>query len=791
MPPTGQSFAVALKQFRAAHGMTQDELAARSGVSVRSISDLERGISRFPHKDTVQLLADALHLTPEEADHLFALARAPKAPTDALTALTASDSALPLVGRDRELGDIQRRLMDPSLRLLTLTGVAGVGKTRLALESATLARDGFPAGVTFVDLAALSAAHQVLPAIAQALGVREQPARTLLDETIRWIGEQRLLLILDNCEHVLEARAVIAQLLETCPHLTILATSREPLGLAHEAVIVVPALATLDDRMLAVDEHLEDYPAVTLFIEYARLLQGDLTLTPVLIRTIARICAQLDGIPLAIELAAARMETLPPQTILAQLSGPSRRRFFDLPRKTRSHAPARQQTLRDALAWSYQLLDAREQIVFRRASVFAGGWTSEAAEALGDPHHLLGINMPSVLTSLVNKSLVQQEIPHEADGTPHYKMHYVMRAYGKELLTERKEERAVYQQLSDYYVRLVEDLEQQLTGAGQAESLRRLVAEYENIRVVLQWAREQQAIATGLRISASLWWFWENRGYLTEGREWVEGMLALWERQPQAADTEIAARAYYGAAILAVTQGDIEHGTVFAEASLKYMRSANKRARVLLMLGNLAKRRNDAAGSLRLYTEGLAMLRELDDPKGMVVALNNLSTLYIERGDWQQALPLLEESIALKRALGDQRGVAVGLMNQGEALKAQGQYAEALATTQAGLEIFHSLGDSQGEALAHNNLGEISEASGDDARAIAAYSESLATYRRIEDRPGIAMTLQHLGHLHARRHEREGIAYLQEAASIYEELGNATGTEECRRDLAAIHTDTR
>ena len=768
MLPTSQSFAVMLKQLRAAHGMTQEELAERSGTSVRSISDLERGISRFPHKNTVQLLVEALALPPDEAEQLFTLARASKAPGDALT---SPDGPLPVVGRAREIAHVEQRLKDPELRMLTLIGVAGVGKTRLALECVPLVRAAFADGIRIVDCSAIQAAAYVVPAIAQTLGVREQPSRPLLDELIRWIGNQHMLLVLDNCEHILEARGSIAELLENCQSLAILATSREKFGIpAEEALVVLPLATPADIERLAVDEHLAEYPAILLFLEYTRMLQGELQLTPVLIRTIASICTHLDGIPLAIELAAARMPALPARTILAQLTGSPRRRFFEVLRLGTESPPARQRTLRDALAWSYHLLEPREQMMFRRASVFAGGWTIDAAQALGDPHHLLNVDMLSVLNSLANKSLIQPDT--QPDGSLRYKMHFVMRAYGHELLQERKEENAIYRQLAEYYATLVEELEQRLTGTGQAESLNRLILEYENIRLVLQWAREHQAIVTGLRISSSLWWFWENRGYLTEGRDWLEGMLDLYLEHPEATDDETAARAYYGAAVLAIIQGDSGKGADYGEKSLAHMRLPSKRARILLMLGNLAKQEGDTEKALRLYTEGLATLRELDDARGLVVALNNLSTLYIERGEMSRALPLLEESIALKRALGDQRGVAVSLMNQGEVLKAQGQYAQALTTTQTGLDIFLSLGDSRGEAFAYNNLGEIAEAAGEGARAIEAYTESVNAYRRIEDRPGVAMALEHLGELYNRRQDSQGAVYLQEAELLRQELGH-------------------
>ena len=774
MLPSSQSFAVLLKQLRTAHGMTQEELAELSGTSVRSISDLERGISRFPHKNTVQLLVDALQLAPEEAEQLFALARVSKVPAEMPAALeTSRDGSLPLIGREREVADIERRLASSTTRLLTLTGVAGVGKTRLALESARRVIAVFEDGVTLVDCSAIQTATYVVPSIAEALGIRERAGQPLLDELFHWIGNKHLLLVLDNCEHVLEVRPALAELLDRCRSLTILATSREKFGLALEEVVIVPPLATPPDlERLNVDEHLADYPAVILFLEYVRTLEGELSLTPVLIRTIAKICSNLDGIPLAIELAAARTPTLPARTILSQLTGSQPGRLFDVMRHRSANFPFRRRTLRDAIAWSYHLLEAREQMVFRRASIFAASWTAEAVQALCDPQHLLNVDVVSILSSLVSKSLVQQEA--QPDGSLRYRMHFVIRTYGNDVLRERKEEQVVYRQLAEYYATWVEDLEQRLTGSKQSESLSTLVLEYENIRLLLQWAREHQAIANGLRISSALWWFWENRGYLTEGRDWLEGMLAFYQEHPEGADEETAARAYYGAAVLAIIQGDSEKGATFAEICLDHMHAPSKRARTLLTLGNLAKQQGDAAKALSLYAEGLAMLRNLDDAKGLVVALNNLSTLYIERGELDQALPLLDESIALKRELGDQRGVAVGLMNQGEIYKAKGQYAQATAATQAGLAIFQSLGDSRGEAFAYNNLGEISEAGGDDAQAIEAYSRSVATYRRIEDRPGIAMALEHLGNLYSRRNDSQAAVYLQEAALLSQELSHTS-----------------
>ncbi len=502
-------------------------------------------------------------------------------------------------------------------------------------------------------------------------------------------------------------------------------------------------------------------------------------------RTIAKICALLEGIPLAIELAAARVSVLAPRAILAQLSGVAHTGMLGWLRAAHPRSSSQQQTLRDALAWSYRLLEAREQIAFRRLSVFAAGWTIDAAIAICDPHGTMA--MDGMMASLVGKSLVLQDAA--ADGTERFRMHFVVRAYGAEVLEERKERLAVQRAIAEWYATLAERLEQELTGANQAESLQQMIREYDNIRAALQWTREHDAVATGLRIAGSLWWFWENRGYLTEGREWLEGMLSLWQQHLASIDDEIVSRVYYGASILAILQGDTDSGERFGVAALERMRAPAKRARGLLTLGNLAKRRGGDDEALDFYTRGLAILRELQDVKGLLVALNNLSTLWIERSDLAQGTALLEESLELKRAIGDRRGVAVSLMNLGEIVKMQRDFTRARAITQEGLEIFSELGDIQGTAFAYNNLGEIAVAAGEDADASAAYTQSLAYARKMEDRSGIASATLALGQALVRRDVAQAVAYLRECMSIYQELEDAAGIVTSALALARISLD--
>ncbi len=781
---TWRSFSLALKHLRAHYGLTQDELAARSGVSVRSISDLERGISRAPHRDTVRLLSVALGLTDAEAAGLLALAR-PGNEVDAHDALTDIPFwTVPCIGREDDLATLEATLARPDSRLLTLVGVAGIGKTRLALEIAARMTGAAGERVFFIDLAAISSARYVLPAIAQHLGLREQPATAIMTVIQNGLRDRRTLLILDNFEHLRDARADLATLLDRCPTAMALVTSREKLDLPGERVYTVQPLAVPRPRSLIQEADLLAYPATRLFLEYLRHFQSDLTLTPVMARTIAKICGDLDGIPLAIQLAAARAATMPLRVIAAQLASATRSSFLGWPHHERMPRPDRQRTLRDALAWSYRLLQARDQIVFRRLSVFVGGWTEAAAYAVVGMSAWTTDEVDASLASLVGKSLIWQEA--EEEGTAYYQSHLIMRAYGAELLDQRKETGATRQRYVDYYATLVESLEQALTGATQATSLNQLTREYANIRTALYGAREQDMLIPGLRMASSLWWFWENRGYLTEGREWIEGFLARCREEPTGADDEMIGRAHYCAAIIAVSLGDRAQAERHALASLERVRDRAKRARVLLMLGNFAKFRGAAPDAQRYYSDGLTILREVGDMKGLLVALNNLSTLAIEHGDLAVANDLLAESLALKRVIGDRRGVGVSLMNLGEIRKLQGRYAEAMATTMEGLAIFSELDDLPGIQFACTNLAEIAEASGDLAHASELYAQGLAVARRMEDLPNTAKLLTQIGRLLATDDPALAAASLREAAAIFQAIDDVAGALACLFSLVDL-----
>ncbi|HEX8732535.1 MAG TPA: tetratricopeptide repeat protein [Ktedonobacterales bacterium] len=779
--PQPPSLALALQQRRTARGLTQEELAERAGVSVRTLSDIERGVSRFPHRDTLRLLGEALDLTPDEIVALQQVARHP--PIASVSGSVANqpsrapDEETPLIGREREVQALRQMLTDGQHHLITLTGPAGIGKTRLALTLAQSLRQEFAERVTVVDLTSVTDPAYVVAALAHALDLRERGGQPILETLIGGLADQRRLLVVDSAERALEARPVFSAILAHCHAVALLLTSRHPLEITGERIFPVPPLATPDLRKPMPPDQLLSAPAVALFIERAMAGQTGYAVTPVVARTSAKICVRLGGIPLAIELAASWSDRLAPQEILAQLAAGSGGALLALLTRRTGGGPARQRSMRDALAWSYHLLDAQAQVIFRRLGVFVGSWSLEGAEAVCAPPASADVELVDALTRLARHSLIFPAPTH--DGSPRFTMHAVIASYAATLLDERRERAAIARRHAEYYADLAERLEQGLTGAEQAQSLARLVDEYENIRAALLWTREHRELDLGLRLVGALWWFWETRGYVTEGREWAEGMLRLLESGGSARD-ESAARAYYCATILAAGRQDYARAERYAHVFLEKTDSPPKRARALLTLGNIAKFKGERAQASAFYADGLAALRELHDTKGTLVALNNLSALTIEQGDLAQALPLVEESLAIKRQIGDQRGVAVSLMNLGEIEKLRGAMAAARQSLAEGLQMFEELDDRQGIALALNNLGELAYAQGDDAEAISRFEASLRCAEQTEDMAGVARARLRLGEALARQGAHtQAEGELRASLALFESLGQRAEATEC------------
>ena len=653
------------------------------------------------------------------------------------------------IGRARERAEVTRLLTTTCL--LTLTGAGGCGKTRLALVVAGDLVGDYPDGVWLIELAALTEGALLPQAVATALRVREEAQRPLIATLVDALRSRQLLLVLDNCEHLIDACAQLAEtLLSACPQLRILATSREALGLAGETTWLVPSLALPDPHHLPVLTELSRVEAVRLFVERAAAALPTFALTPANAAVVAQVCRRLDGIPLAIELAAARMKVVSVETLAARLDDSVRL----LTAGSRTALP-RQQTLRATIDWSYDLLSEPERALFRRLAVFLGGWTLEAAEAVCAGASVAGNDVLEGLAHLVDKSLVVVDMP--PSGAARYRLLEPIRQYAQAKLMESAEAPAMRQRHAHFFLALVEEAEPQLVGAEQVAWLNRLEHEHDNLRAVLRWFIERGEAAAGLRLGGALWRFWRTRGYLTEGRAWLVELLALPPR-PLAADSGEPAAGWPAA-----------------------------RVQALIAAGVLASEQDDYATTHALFLEALALSRELADERGIAWALVGLAVVALAQGDDARAATLYAESLTLGRKRGEQHLIAGTLGGLGVVALNQGDEARAVTLMEEGLSLYRELGDTHGIADALRNLGWLALNQGDAARAAALLEESLALYRQQENPQYIAWALHSLGSVALLQGNTERAAALcVESLALSRKVGDRYIIAWCLEDVAGL-----
>jgi predicted ATPase/Tfp pilus assembly protein PilF len=668
-----------------------------------------------------------------------------------------------LIGREAEQGEVLALLAEA--RLVTLVGSGGVGKTRLALAVASELVDQYADGVWLLELAALADPTLVVGAVAQALGLREEPGLLLLTTLSEHLKAKQLLLVLDNCEHLIGACAdLVSAVLRACPAVRLLATSREGLEVAGERRYRVPSLPVPDLTHLPPPERLAESAAVALFLARARERRPDLALTALTARAVAQICARLDGIPLAIELAAARVSSLAVEGIAARLGG-----CFRLLTGGGRDVLPRQRTLRATLDWSYDLLGEGEQRLLDRLSVFAGGCTLEAAEAVCTGDGVEGWQVLDLLSGLVNKSLVQLE---EAPGQPEqvrYRLLDTVRQYGQERLEACGEAAEVRTRHLAWCVALAEQAALALLGPEQAAWLAQLEMEHDNLRAALGWStQDSRDGASSIRLAGALGRFWHIRGHLSEGRGWLEGALAHGVGSAAA-----RALALHWAGNLAYVQGNHGQAGALFEESLALRRALEDRhgiAASLNCLGNVAQDQGEYWRAKALFEEGLALKRELQDRRGVARVLNNLGSVACLQGDVQQAAALYQESLAIERELGDKAGIAKSLNNLGELADLQGNAQQAAALFEESLTLTRVLGDQFVIAIGLLNLGRITHLQSDDAHARAYLAEGLTVARGLDNRRLLAYALERMAMVAGAQGAPEQAATLFGAAAALREV---------------------
>jgi non-specific serine/threonine protein kinase len=691
------------------------------------------------------------------------------------------------VGREREALAVGDLLRQPAVRLLTLTGPGGVGKTRLAVSVADQISEEFPDGIYFAPLAAVRDPALVAGSIARTLGVRDAGYRPLLGGIAAFLHEKRTLLVLDNFEHLITSAPLVAELLARCPNLTCLVTSRTLLRVSGERafpVLPLPLPSTADATTV---ERATASPAVRLFATRAQAVRPDFEITTANAAAVEAICRRLDGLPLALELAAARVRHLTPDELASRLLGEEQGAALRMLTGGPRDAPDRQQTLRYAIAWSHHLLAPEERLLFRRLAVFVGGFTLEAAETVVNYAGDTTIDVVEGIAALVDQSLLQQE--EEPGGASRYGMLETVREFALEQLVASGDEEAVQGAHAAYFLDLAERAAPQLRTELQQAWLARLQAEHANLREVLARAEQSGDVTYALRLAAALWRFWHRRGYWAEGLSWLNRLLAL-AASVDDVDVPTRARALTGAGWLAHYQNDIAAAqSALAEARECYRRlgRTDELVEVLHCQALVAQSLGENRRAAQLGEEALSLSRASGDHARIAESLCYLSRATRELGDYERATALAQEARELHRAARNRGGMAVALMVLGDVARDLGQTADTRERCEESLAIFRELSEPLGEGFSLHNLALAAYGEGDLGLARALCEESLAIFRRVDIRNAMVDVLPSLGAiLDAAGDPTAALAALTEALQLALRVGPRWGVAAILEGIAGV-----
>lgn len=845
------NYAAAAASYRRAMGMDPWGEATLRGLMEALAKSGDRNAALHVYRQHTEFLrSDPGAVPDEETRVLYARLRAEaRQGSRTQTASTAEQSVLSeaaplrvsgylphpltdLIGREKERIEVLAKLRGS--RLVTLTGPGGIGKTRLAIEVATEGvQDGvaYPDGVWLVSLESLSEGQQVVPQFAAVLALREEPGRLLLDQLIEHLRTKRLLLVLDNCEHLMEASAhVVSRLLRECARVRTLATSREALGLIGEVVLPMPSLAVPDPKRLSAGspplQAFADYESIQLFVERAQERQKGFELTQGNALAVAQVCFQLEGVPLAIELAAARVHAMTVEQIAARLND-----HLSLLTTGNRAALARQQTLRTTLEWSYHLLTEPERLLLQRLSVFVGGWTLEAAEAICAGEGIAAREVLDLLTTLVNKSLVmfiEQESERQTTGARYRLLEMVRQYAAEQLQADGKTERFKTRHL-EWCCDRVQEAELGLKGPDQKLWLLHMDVEHDNLRAAITWEpQDTNSKEMVLRLAGFMWRYWFLRGHFTEGRRYLGRVI---QRAGDQFAPGLLARALSGAGSLAFAQGDYAAARGLNLQSLELKRQLDDPSKIagsLDSLGHIAHVEGDYALAQAYYEQSVSLYQESGNRFATAAVLNNLAQNMMQLGNLIYARQLLTESLAIDRELGNRIGMAASLDSLGIVAEGQGNYEEALGfqeesirlwrelknprgllyalSTKAythysledydavrrlqseSLELSREIGDRRGEAWSLNRIGEAEIAQREYASGHAKIEKSLSLMRELGDRRGIAIALRGLGHAaYAQGDNVLAQSFFQESLRGVRDLGSKSDTAPLLEEMASVH----